>query len=183
VKCEKDATGARLYTARSVGQDIDCLSTGIVRDPDSGAEVYRWAILCGPITSGGVPEENRALGEHDCFAVRQGPTIAATRSDPVPCQYIQLGECGCAPDDVYDYGLGRPVKPCETPEDCPYLCGDATDKSAVKKLCDAFPGGIEWWEGRNFLNFSIFDDSNPSQMADINIEILNEQPPVDDSSI
>jgi len=178
-KCDTDEDGKEIYNSRATGYDIDCLNTGYARDENG--EVYKWAIMCGPCSFGCVENENRAKGEYDCFAARQfaeganRTTTRATVSYRYPCHYVQLAECGCAPEDVYTFGLDPPAKACQTEEDCPYLCNDAPG-DAVKDLCNAFD--IEWWLGSNSLgSTSEFHDDNPGNNPPIVIEIFDEQAP------
>jgi len=178
VKCDTDEKGNEIYDARSSGYDINCLNTGYARDSENG-KVFKWAIWCGRCSFGCVEEENLAKGkEYACQAFRQyegrvDPT-KATKSYLIPCQFVQLAECGCAPEDVYTFGLDPPKKACRTKEDCPYLCSDAPGE-AVKDLCNAFD--IEWWLGDNFLNTTFFRDNHPLDNTPIVIEIYDEEPP------
>lgn len=138
---------------------------------EDGTE-YRWAIVCGFVETGGHTEDNNAPGEYTCMAFRQGQGINITRSFGVPCQFIQLNECGCAPSDVFSFGVDPPDPdvgwtPCLTEDDCPYLCADAGKENA-KNLCHKFDG-IDWFEGANFMNWSLFqpsDDTVESKMND-----------------
>ena len=104
----------------------------------------------------GKENENRAVGEHECFAKRKGDGIKDFSSLYLPCQYLQLGECGCAPLDVHPFGLDPPTKPCKTENDCRILCSDFPYEEP-QNLCKSF-GGIEYWEGQNFANTSLFVD-------------------------
>jgi len=98
------------------------------------------------------------LGEYVCDAYRQGAGFNAIDDGGLasiifPCHYIQLGECGCAPDDVVLFGLDPPNKPCYNETDCKYLCNEAGEKA--RNLCHAF-GGVGWFEGDNFLGYDAF---------------------------
>ena len=103
----------------------------------------------------GRENENRANGEWECMAYRKGDGIANFMSATVPCQFVQLGECGCAPLDIYPFGLDPPTKSRQNEEDCRFLCSDHPPEN-LQNLCKAF--GIEWWEGQNFLNLPLFLD-------------------------
>ena len=154
-ECERGPNGEELYIYRTAVSNVKCLKTGVAigfNDKNDTVErFYKWAIGCGVVLRGGNELHNLAAGEYFCAAARIGDGITKTVSQIVPCQIIQLMECGCAPDDVQTLGLPLPPpdKPCKTKQDCPYLCGDAGEEEA-KSLCDAFPG-IEWWEGENPL--------------------------------
>ena len=159
-ECERGPSGEELYQYRSASFDINCLRTGVATgfndEDDTVPRIYKWAIVCGYNVRGGNEWQNYAPGEYVCIAVRTGNGITKTLSLSVPCQIIQLGECGCAPGDVHTLGLPPPTAPCKTKQDCPYLCGDAGLEEA-KTLCEAFPG-IEWWEGKNPLGrFAFFE--------------------------
>ena len=73
-----------------------------------------------------------------------------------------MNECGCAPPDVFSFGVEPPDPdlgwtPCLTEDDCPWLCSDAgVDKA--KDLCYAFDG-IAWFEGSNPVQFDMFQNS------------------------
>jgi len=173
LKCNTDADGSEIYDTRSIRWDVDCLNTGYAKD-DIG-QIYKWAVLCGPCAFGCIEEENTAKGEYSCLAARQfkGNTTKATVSVNVPCQILQLAECGCAPENVFAFGFDPPKKACQSKEDCPYLCGDAPG-GAAKDLCNAF--SIEWWEGNNTIG-SLFLDEHLTENPPIVIEIYDEQPP------
>ena len=92
---------------------------------------------------------NTLLRLHQCTGLRKSvegyhPSINDITYMWIPCQYIRLAECGCGPPDVYDFGLGKPNKTCQTEDDCRFLCEDVPDK--VKDLCYAFD--FERWEGK-----------------------------------
>ena len=159
-ECERGPNGEELYQFRTGVSDVKCLRTGVAigfDDKDDNVErIYKWAIGCGVVRRGGDEMQNMATGEYWCIAFRSGDGITKTMSQLLPCQIIQLMECGCAPDDVHTLGLplSSPDKPCKTKEDCPYLCGDSGEEES-KTLCDAFPG-IKWWEGENPMYENLF---------------------------
>ena len=147
-ECDTGPNGEELYTLYQEVSRINCLATGWKGDD------YKWAIVCGPNEMGGSTELNMGPGEYSCGAFRQGPKITneglVYHSAGVPCQWMQLTECGCAPGDVFSFGVEPPNldlgwQPCLTEEDCRFLCADAGEEKA-KNLCYSF-GGIEWWEG------------------------------------
>ena len=172
-ECERGPDGEELYQYRSTSINVNCLRTGVAlgfNDRDDPIErIYKWVIGCGYIVRGGSEWANLAPGEYACVAVRSGEGITKTLSQPVPCQLIQLGECGCAPADMNTFGLPLPDEPCRTKEDCPYLCGDAGVEQA-ETLCEAFPG-IEWWEGENPLYQDLFTDPEELLFGNVTIEI------------
>jgi len=56
-----------------------------------------------------------------------------------------VSQQGCAPDDVFTFGLENPTGPCKTKDDCQILCSDVPEE--LPNLCDSFPGnGVEWWD-------------------------------------
>ena len=164
LQCPKGPDGEDIYNLLQYTQSIDCLAYGTKTTEEYGE--YNWAIACGPIESGGVVEENRAIGEYVCVALRDGPGIIRHYSANVPCQFFQMVECGCAPSDVYPFGNEPPNAdagwtPCETTEDCPILCSDAGVDNA-RTACHGFANlegvesGIDYWEGQNWANFDFF---------------------------
>ena len=171
---ERGPNGEVIYQYTSISYNLNCLRTGVAigfNDKDDQIErVYKWAIGCGYIVHGGSEWANLAPGEYACIAVRSGEGITKTISQYVPCQFIQLGECGCGPEDMHTYGFPLPNETCRTKEDCPYLCGDAGEEEA-KTLCEAFPG-IEWWEGENPLYQDLFTDPDEEYLyGNVTIEI------------
>jgi hypothetical protein len=156
VECEKGPSGEEMYTVTDFATTWNCLDSG--RDYLEDGREYKWAITCGPVERGGSEESNIGIGEYMCLAFREGVgfDFNATYSAGFPCQWIQINECGCAPEDVYDFGVEPPDPsvgwtPCRTEEDCPFLCGDAGYEKA-KDLCYAF-GGIgpgSLWDGMFF---------------------------------
>ena len=173
-ECERGPNGEELYRDRDASYDVNCLRTGVATGfndrEDSIERIYKWAILCGFNVHGGNEWENSGPGDYVCIAARSGLGITKTISLPVPCQLIQLGECGCAPDDVNTLGLfPAPEKPCETKQDCSYLCGDAGEDEA-KKLCEVFPG-IEWWEGQNAMYQSFLTEPEDRFFGNVTIQI------------
>jgi len=175
VSCEKGADGEELYIWRNIEYEVDCLNTGYGTNKNDGAK-YAWAIMCMKCVQGCVESQNTGRGEYDCVGLRRllpGEVSEEIPSDSywvVPCQLIQLGECGCAPPDVIDFGLGTPEKACRTTDDCPILCDDA-GPDAAKNICNAFPGNIAWWEGTNFAERNMFNDSNDPEQATSNFDI------------
>ena len=172
-ECERGPNGEELYRYRSASYNMNCLRTGVAtgfNDKDDNVErTYKWAIVCGFNVQGGNERHNYAPGEYMCAAVRTGGGITKSVSQLVPCQVIQLLECGCAPADMNTFGLPRPENPCQTKDDCPYLCGDAGEEQA-KKLCEVFPG-IEWWEGGNPTHQSLFYAPEDDLFGNVTIEI------------
>jgi len=156
--CDK-VDGEDVWNLSLFVQDINCLSVGTATSEENG-ELFKWAITCGPVVAGGRPELNFGIGEYVCMAFRQGagfsPSNGGVATSILPCQFIQLGECGCAPADVVILGgLDPPNGTCVDERDCPFLCGDAgLDKA--QNLCNAFEG-IEWWNGNNFNKFNAWD--------------------------
>ena len=135
---------------------VDCLNVTTAIHSETEEE-YLVAVTCGRVTSEpAFPERNVDVGEYACMAFQEkaGKRNQMESSYLVPCQYIQLGECGCAPDDVYTWGLDPPMGPCRTTEDCPFLCSD-TGPAKSKNLCHAF-GGPDWWTGDNFMGLDVF---------------------------
>lgn len=150
-ECDRGPNDEPLYVLQTNAGGLNCLNTGTAV-ADSGEE-YKWAITCGPMVSEGLDHLNFGPGEYLCGAWREGHPSKITRSFQLPCQYIQLGECGCAPLDVFNFDLDPPENPCRTEEDCPFLCSDAGTEKA-SQLCYAFPGDIKWWEGKICSFFS-----------------------------
>lgn len=150
-KCETGFQGEEIYTLREFVVDIDCLDVGETFDKTDGVS-FRWAVICGAVVSGAQPNRNYGIGEYACIAFDGHHQRIASF---LPCQFIQLGECKCAPEDVVLYGLDPPKEACATEEDCPFLCGDA-GKDKVVSLCRAF-GGLDWWYGNNFVDWDLFD--------------------------
>ena len=171
--CERGPNGEVIYQYTSTSYNLNCLRTGVAigfNDKDDNVErIYKWAIGCGYIVHGGYEWANLATGEYACIAVRSGEGITKTVSQPVPCQLIQYGECGCGPEDMHTFGLPLPDKPCKIKQDCTYLCGDAGEDEA-KTLCEAFPG-IEWWETENPLYQDFFYDPEEYPYRNVTIEI------------
>jgi hypothetical protein len=167
------AGGEDLYRLTDYAWAVDCLEAGTAIRPDNG-EAYRWAIFCGPVTVGPVPEENRDLGEYQCAATRLGANYSDDRggllSVTYPCQFIALAECGCGPPDMNTFGLPAPTGPCLPNGTCPFLCEDAGGTYA-SNLCRAFPGNVSWWEGRNAFNTSLFDENIMAQDYELEIYI------------
>lgn len=164
-ECEKGPDGEELYRLKEMKTSVDCLATGTKKNVDG--EEYKWAIACGPVEQGGSTELNMAEGEYRCKAFRQGAGIEINSSPGMPCQWLQINECGCAPTDVFSFGVEPPDPevgwtPCLTEDDCRFLCADAGQEK-VKNLCHAFDG-IEWWEGDNFMNSSGF-------LGDVNYDV------------
>ena len=151
---------------RDTTGDIICADYGTFTTKEGGS--CDWVVYCVKIIHGGHEESNFAPGEYYCQALRQGdPVQNLTLSHTVPCQYIQLGECGCGPADMHPFGLDPPTKPCETAKDCKFLCSDAP-MADPQDLCNAF--GIGWWEGDNFLGVDTFMD--PWQLSQPEFEII-----------
>ena len=160
IECDKGPNGEDLYVPFAITYSANCLDYGKETVEETGEE-YNWAIACGPRENEGPEERNMARGEYVCWAFKDGIDFAfnVTRSDSIPCQFIQMGECGCAPPDVYDFWLDPPNPdlgwtPCTTEDDCPWLCADAGEENA-KNACHAF-GGIDWWNGQNFVGHTAF---------------------------
>lgn len=169
--CRKDSrTGDDIFSLYRYNAELLCVDYGRenldgnttqVNDSHSTGGInqgsYDWAIACWRVVAGGKEKQNLGNGEFQCDAYRQGAGIlpeSQSMSFTVPCQYIQLGECGCAPSDVHTFGLDAPTKPCQTHDDCPFLCSDAPS-SDFQSLCEAFEG-IKWWEGQNFMGMDLF---------------------------
>jgi len=134
MECEAGPDGEVLYNLREFMQSFDCLATGIKQDKETGEE-YKWAIACGPVESGGTVEDNMDVGEYSCVAFRDGPGITVSLSNGIPCHWIQIRECGCAPSDVFSFGVEPPDPevgwtPCLSEQDCPFLCSDAPGDKA-----------------------------------------------------
>ena len=171
--CDKGPYGEDTWYLHNKYVETNCLATG--KSMKEGRE-YKWAIMCGPVQVASIEGEvsNTAPGEYSCMAFRQGGGLyakyAGIESLSVPCQYIQLGECGCAPNDVHPWNLDPPVGPC-TPGDCPFLCSDAGEEY-VSKLCHAF-GGIEWWEGANFMSYDLFQPNSRTDNPEVFEIIIN----------
>lgn len=95
--CHK-VNGQDAYALQNVAFAIDCLQVGTSIRSDNQQE-YKWAIFCGPMISGPVPEENRDLGEYQCGALRLGANFSdddqGIQAALFPCQYLALAECGC----------------------------------------------------------------------------------------
>ncbi|KAL3936603.1 MAG: hypothetical protein SGARI_002484, partial [Bacillariaceae sp.] len=153
VECEKGPNGEEIYSVIDFSLSWNCLDVG--RDYTEDGLEYKWAIACGPVERGGSEESNVGIGEYSCMAFREGVGFEfnSTFSYLLPCQWIQINECGCAPEDVFDFGVEPPDPsvgwtPCLTEDECPFLCGDAGFDNA-KDLCLKF-GGIgkgSWWDG------------------------------------
>lgn len=155
MECETGADGEPFYTLQSFQATIDCLATGTKIAQDN--TTYKWAVYCGQVETGGSVESNLGVGEYICGAFRDGPGFNITRSWLQPCQWLQVTECGCAPVDVYSFGVDPPDlevgwTPCLTEADCPFLCADAGPEK-VKNLCHAF-NGIDWWEDNGLFDVS-----------------------------
>ena len=175
-ECDRGPNGEELYRVRTSFFNAICLRTGVATGlndkDDNTTRIYKWAISCAANVLGGNEWQNFAPGEIICVALRSGDGITKTVTQPLPCQLIQLGECGCAPDDMHTLGLPLPSPdgPCKTIEDCPYMCGDAGEDEA-KTLCEAFPG-IEWWEGENpFYQFAFVDPHDLFSASNVTIDI------------
>ena len=184
--CAKGPDGEELYNLQQVTQTIDCLAYGSKTTEEEGE--YNWAVICGPVESGGVEAENRANGEYQCYALRAGPLITERISAKVPCQFFQMVECGCAPPDVHPFGNEPPDAdagwlPCKTTDDCPILCSDAGVEKA-RTACHAFAkfddveSGIDYWEGQNWANFDFFslDNHEISGMEELITITIYEEP-------
>lgn len=149
--------------------DIVCVDYGRSNAAVDG-DMYDWVVYCVKIIQGGDEESNYGVGEYYCQAMRQGDAVQnLTLSHRVPCQYIQLGECGCGPLDMNFFGLDPPDKPCTTLDDCRFLCADAPDADP-QDLCNAF--GIAWWEGDNFIGVNIFFDMFERSHPEFDITIF-----------
>jgi hypothetical protein len=156
--CKQDANGNDLYHLEDYAVAIDCLEVGTAIRKENQQE-YKWAIFCGPVILGPVPEENRDLGEYQCGAARLGANFSDDNGGLMayisPCQFFALAECGCGPSDMNTIGLPEPSGPCRPGGGCPLLCEDAGPQYA-RNVCRAFPGNISWWEGQNAFNRSLF---------------------------
>jgi hypothetical protein len=163
--------GEERFRVDSQTKEVICIDYGT--STDALGDIYNWVISCSRITKGGKEQENRDIGEYDCIAYRSGPNMKDTGvSAFIPCQFIQLGECGCAPLDVYPFGLDPPTHACRTQADCPFLCSDVPESDPLL-LCQAF-GGVEWWEGQNFLGIEVFHNITervPDATQENNVEI------------
>jgi hypothetical protein len=129
---------------------------------------YLGAIACGRfISEPAAPERNLGVGEYGCMAFQEQTTHSnqSHASYLIPCQYIQLAECGCAPHDVHLWGLDPPSHACRTKDDCPFLCADA-GAAKVKELCHAF-GGVDWWSTRNVFGQDLFVNNHHKITLDI----------------
>ena len=172
-ECERGPNGEELYRKRDALFNMNCLRTGVATgyndQDDNVRRIYKWAIICGFNVHGGNEQQNFAPDEYVCHAARIGNGVTKTVSQLVPCQIIQLLECGCAPDDIHTFGFPPPDKPCKTRQDCLYLCGDAGEEEA-KTLCEVFPG-IEWWEGENPLRQPLFFDPKERYFGNVTIQI------------
>ena len=161
--CDKGPEGEELWYIHGISNKVDCIATGTKINEADGMK-YDWAILCGPVEESDYGEmSNSAPGEYTCIAFRKGKNIfsedVGVISLSIPCQYVQLLECGCGPLDVHPWDLTPPTHPC-SPGDCRFLCSDAGEEYA-SQLCHAF-GGIDWFEGYNKMNYSLFlADDNP----------------------
>ena len=124
-------------------------------------DAYDWVIWCGEVRRGGNELTNTDVGEYVCGALGLGKLkmLGAT----IPCQYIQLGECRCAPLDMHPFDLEPPTTTCTSQADCPFLCSDALTRTMDRQLlCDAFPG-IEWFQGENAFGKSAwYTENDPS---------------------
>jgi hypothetical protein len=156
--CQQDGNGTDLYHLEDYAVAIDCLEVGTAIRKENQQE-YKWAIFCGPVILGPVPEENRDLGEYQCGAARLGANFSDDHGGLMaylsPCQFFALAECGCGPSDMNTIGLPEPSGPCRPGGGCPLLCEDAGPPYA-RNVCRAFPGNISWWEGQNAFNRSLF---------------------------
>jgi len=154
--CDK-VNGEDIFKLTEFVFQISCLSGGTAVRQEN-LESYEWAILCGPVSAGEQPELNFDQGEYSCVAFREGAGYSYTDGGVggtfIPCHFIQLGECGCGPADVFPFGLPPPNKTCASAADCRFLCNDAGPRLA-NTICDAFDG-IEWWEGQNFMEADLF---------------------------
>jgi hypothetical protein len=170
--CKQD-DGKDIYQLSDYAVAIDCLEVGTAIRPGNG-QTYKWAVYCGPVILGPVVEENRDLGEYQCGAVRLGANYSDDDGGLLtfftPCQYIALAECGCGPSDMYTFGLPAPTGPCLPEDGCPILCEDAGPQYA-RNLCRSFPGNISWWEGRNALNMTWFQEGSMAPEYEFEIYI------------
>ena len=167
IECDKGPNGEELYNVAEFSSSIDCLSYG-TKTTEGEEGTYNWVIACGPIEKGGIESENRAVGEYDCHAYKQGPNVTVSQSGIWPCHWFQMVECGCAPVDVHPFGNVPPNPdvgwtPCVTTEDCPLLCSDA-GMEHVQNACYAFEQfpnvevGIDYFEGHNWANYNMFEE-------------------------
>lgn len=164
--CRKDRDGNDLFVMHTLYNDIHCIDYGTALSEDTG-EQYDWIIFCWEVVSGGIEDANYGDGEYFCLSARSGADKGKASSNGLPCQFIQLGECGCAPPDVYPFGLDPPTKSCQTQDDCPFLCSDVPD-SDPQLLCEAF-GGIRWFEGENFAGESLFHNPFDDKVFELTI--------------
>ena len=95
-----------------------------------------------------------------------------TLSHQVPCQYSQLGECGCGPANMYPFDVDPPEKACATADDCSFLCSDVPNTDP-QDLCHAF--SIGWWEGQNWMGENTFYNPWIHSDADFDIVIFNRE--------
>mmetsp|Transcript_19657 Transcript_19657/g.47475 ORF Transcript_19657/g.47475 Transcript_19657/m.47475 type:complete len:230 (+) Transcript_19657:404-1093(+) len=124
--CRKGSQGEELFKLDMTYSDIHCIDYGTELSLETGEE-YDWIVMCWKIVSGGTEDMNYGNGEYKCNAARQGAGLNSVISNNIPCQFIQLGECGCAPSDVHTFGLDPPTKSCQTQDDCRFLCSDVPD--------------------------------------------------------
>jgi hypothetical protein len=117
MECALDEYGEDIYSITHRARDYFCMTTGTRTDEEYGT--WDWAVICGKNAvafEGGV-EENRAVGEIDCHAVRYGENLSfqvgGLATHLVPCQFLSLLTCQCAPDDVFTFGLDEPLCPCQ----------------------------------------------------------------------
>jgi hypothetical protein len=115
--CPLDENGEEIYSIIHSQRDVFCMSTGTRTDEEYGT--WDWAVICGKHLvefEGGV-EQNRGVGEIDCQAVRYGENLSYQNgglvSGILPCQFLSLLTCQCAPDDVFTFGLAEPLCPCQ----------------------------------------------------------------------
>jgi hypothetical protein len=109
--------------------------------------------------SGGIPEENRGVGEYQCGASRLGAYFfydhGSLEAANYPCQHFALAECGCGPPDMYTFGLPNPTGPCD-----PHIgtcCFVKTPDPSTPATCAGrFPATFSYWEGRNGFNSPLF---------------------------
>ena len=88
-----------LWDITEIIYQVDCLDVSKMTDAKTGEE-YLGAIACGRIVSEpGFPERNFDVGEYGCMAFQERTTSPEQMQSSFigPCQYIQLGECQCAP--------------------------------------------------------------------------------------
>jgi hypothetical protein len=159
--CRHDGNGNPMYNLADYAIALDCLEVGTAIRPEN-RQPYQWAIFCGPVILGPVPDENRGLGEYQCGAARLGANFSddngGLMTNISPCQFYALAECGCGPSDMDTVGLPEPSGPCRPGGGCPLLCENDAGPPYARNVCHSFPGNISWWEGRNAFNKSLFTE-------------------------